>query len=1060
MNKLCKWCKENLLLLFSLFLLAFIPLYPKLPLIDVQHVWVYVRLEDFFVLFALLYWGILVIRKKNSLRTPLTLPILMFWLVGAISTLNGMLVIFPDLANVFPNVAFLTFLRHIEYISVFFIAFSAFKDKRVFSYLVTVLILTVLAVILYGIGQKYFSLPAYLTMNEQFAKGIAIQLSSLSRVSSTFGGQYDLAAYLILTLPIIVSLVFGYKNWFIRISLLTISALGVFVLFLTVSRIALVAIFVAFLYVLFTENKKIVLISVPVMAVVVIFILSISPTLLARFGNTVKDINVLVDANTGDPIGQAIVVPKDYFKNKIVKQQNFTNISGATASPSAELTIPYDGLPSESILYVQPNVPNGEFLPQGTSYINLTLSPITQKTWNFYYETNNRDVKTGLPVVTIINGQYLLKTAAAYDLSFTTRFQGEWPNAMVAFKRNIMLGSGYGSVSLAVDNNYLRTLAEVGVLGFISFFSIIIGFLIYVKRVLPVVDSKPVKNFIVGFCAGILGLLINAFFIDVFEASKVAFVFWLITGAIVAILHLYQKAGKIQFDFFRELRSIATSKPAIIIYLLISTILFYSLMLRNYFVGDDFTWFRWAANCTNQAIASMHCPITLETIINYFTQSPGFFYRPGMKIYFLTMYDFFWLNQTMYHVVSLILHFLVAALVYLIAGKIFKNNLLSALAGFLFLTISGLTETVFWISATGFLFTSVFSLLSLFMYILWSENRKKIYFALTLIFMIFSMLFHELGVVTPILILLYQWLMVEPVLFRQIWKNIYIQLLFLPVPFYLIARYVSGSLWMSGDYSYNFLKLPFNIVGNTLGYLSLTLFGQLSLPVYDALRNIFKVHTLWAVIFGLIIILLIIICLKKTLRFVKKDELRLIKFGSLFFFIALLPFIGLGNISSRYGYLASIGIVFLLVYFIKKLQEYLFYNGKEIAAVISTLVVIVFMLWQLVSIQQAHVDWFGAGETVRNFFTSMESAYDDTWKSGAMELHFVNVPIKHGNAWVFPVGLPDAVWFVIRNPNIKVFTWPTLKDAFNAVQYGSKTQKVFVFNADGTLTQEIKTSSD
>jgi len=597
MKKLFVWCKENFLFFLTLFLLAFIPLYPKLPLINIQHVWVYVRLEDFFVLFVILYWVSLLLRKKITLKTPLTLPIVVFWLIGAVSTLHGLLIVFPDLANVFPNVAFLTYLRHIEYLNLFFIAFAGIKDKKQFSYLAAVLILTVLAVVAYGIGQKYLAFPAYLTMNEQFAKGIALQLSPLSRVSSTFGGQYDLAAYLILTLPIIVSLVFGYKNRLLRASLLAIAVLGLWVLFMTVSRIAFVAILAAFVLVLFMEKRRFVLIMTPILAAVVLLVLSLSPTLLARFGNTVKDIDVLVDAQTGVPIGQAIQMPKDYFKNKVVKQENFTNIQGATASPSAERIIPYDLLPPRILLYVQPNVPTGEFLPQGTSYINLSLSPITEKTWAFYYETHKNDPATGLPVVTTINEPILLKKAAAYDLSFTTRFQGEWPNALTAFKRNVLLGSGYGSVSLAVDNNYLRTLAEVGSVGFAAFLSILLGFIFYIRKVLPAVEAKPIRSFTIGLAAGIMGLAINAIFIDVFEASKVAFVLWILVGFTTAFLFLYQKITSLRFEIVQEFKKAAVSTPAILVYLLLFAVVSYSLMLRNYFVGDDFTWFRWAASC-------------------------------------------------------------------------------------------------------------------------------------------------------------------------------------------------------------------------------------------------------------------------------------------------------------------------------------------------------------------------------------------------------------------------------------------------------------------------------
>src|SRR4029079_8401747 len=128
----------------------------------------------------------------------------------------GVVLIFPTIANVFPNVAFLAFLRHIEYLSLFFVAFAGIRDKKSLPWVIGVIVVTLLGVIFYGFGQKYLQFPAYLTMNEQYAKGIPIVLSQLSRVPSTFAGQYDLAAYLVLIIPIVVSMIFGFKNWVVK----------------------------------------------------------------------------------------------------------------------------------------------------------------------------------------------------------------------------------------------------------------------------------------------------------------------------------------------------------------------------------------------------------------------------------------------------------------------------------------------------------------------------------------------------------------------------------------------------------------------------------------------------------------------------------------------------------------------------------------------------------------------------------------------------------------------------------------------------------------------------
>lgn len=1034
MKKLLGWCKEHVMLGSTLVLLAFIPLYPKLPLIDIVNTWVYVRVEDFVVLIVLVFWGFLVINKDISLKTPLTLPILIFWIIGLIATLHGILLIFPSIGDAYPRVAFLSFLRRMEYMSLFFVAFAAMKEKRFLHYVAIVLTLTLFSVAVYGIGQKYLGFPAFLTMNEEFAKGVPIQLSSLSRVSSTFGGHYDLAAYLVLVLPIIFSIVFGLKNWFWKGFLLVTSLLGFIVLFMTVSRISFFALFLSLGFALFMQKQKFVLFSIPIIIVITLFFLSFSPGLLDRFGNTIKEIDVIVNAKTGDMVGHSKDVSNTYFSDKTVKQQYAKSIVAldAYASPSAMRIVPYTLIEETAVLLVAPNDPTGENLPQGTGYINLSLSPVVRKLQHFFYEPKPREATTSAEVY-IINGDFILKKALAYDLSFTTRFQGEWPRALGAFKRNISFGSGYGSVGMAVDNSYLRMLAEVGLFGFGSFFAIFIIIGIYIRKVLPDIDSPITKSFIIGFVAGTIGLALNALFIDVFEASKVAFVTWLLSGIVLGTIRLYQR---ISFDVLHEFKKVVTSHPAINVFLFLLTVLLLSPMLRNYFVGDDYTWLRWAAQSD---ISQWYKP---------FIDAAGFFYRPGAKLYFLLMYSAFWLNQTVFHFVSLFLHSIVASLVFLLAKKIFRNLLLSVVTALLFLILSGFSEAVYWISATGFLFTASFSLASLLLYISWEEKKKTIYFISSLACFIFSLLFHELGIVTPFLLLLYKFIFFK--------KSRFPRLLFFPIPIYLIVRYFASSHWLSGDYNYNLLKLPFNVLGNAFGYLFLTVFGPISTPLYIAVRSGLKGHIVIAVLVIIILGFIIKLMYKNYYRLLSKEDRRIFLFGFFFFVISLLPFLGLGNMSSRYSYLSSIGIVFIFVVILKRLYFFLLHNGKAIALASVMILVGVFCLLQIIEQQKINSDWYEAGERTRRFIVAMDGEYQNNWGDKPLELHFVNVPIRSGEAWVFPVGISDALWLIFRNPNIRVFTWPMLSQAFDVVAVGSNVQKVFQFMGNGEVIEMEK----
>lgn len=1045
--KFFSFIKNKILFLLTLFLLIFIPLFPKIPLMDVKNTWVYVRPEDIVVLFVLLFWVALLFRKKINLKTPLTLPIVIFWLVGAISTLHGILLIFPSLANVFPNVAFLSLLRHIEYFSLFFVAYQGLTDKKFIPYMVTTVVLTLLAVIAYGFGQKYLGFPAYLTMNEEFAKGLPIQLSNLSRVPSTFAGHYDLAAYLVLVIPIVLSLFFGLKNIFIKLSLLIISFLGLILLFMTVSRISFFALIVSIFIVFFFQKRKLVLLSVPILLASIILIVSFQSSLLNRFQSSVKEVDVLVDASTGDSIGHVTFVKADYFKNKIVlsrkvkdKEELLKVLAGDKSNPSSTPTtvLPFKEIPSEVTLMIATNISTGESLSQGTGYINLPLSPVIKKPKNFFYQFSP-DVKalTSADAI-LIKGDFVVKRAAAYDLSFTTRFQGEWPHAIEAFERNVLLGSGYGSVSLAVDNNYLRMLGEIGILGFASFLVIFLTLGIYIKKIWPGIDSNLSKSFILGFAAGLVGLSLNATLIDVFEASKIAFLLWLLMGIVFATLNFYKKN---EINLLQELKKIAVSVPAIAVYLFLLTLSLFSSTLNSFFVGDDFTWLRWAADAPTN-------------ILNYFTQSNGFFYRPGTKVYFYLMYHTFWLNQFAYHAVSLFLHFAITVTFLIIAKKVFKNTLFAALAAFLFLIASGSTEMVYWISSTGSLFTAMFGLLGLLFFIYYEEQKKFFYYVLSFIFFALALLFHELGIFLPLLIVAYKLKDNSFGLVKNVFKRKDFLFLFVPVVIYLIARFLANSHWLSGDYNYDFIKFPLNFIGNTLGYVALTFMGLSALPFYEKLRLITREHILLTLGIIPFVLLLIFFIYKKSKSLFDLEEKKIIIFGLSFFVVSLLPFIGFGNITSRYSYLASMGLIVIFVILIKKLYYFLLENGKSVALASVSVLVIVYSLFQIIQVQQAGFNWLGAGEKVKNYFVSIDAYYLESWSNSPTQFHFVDVPIRYGSAWVFPVGLEDAVWFSFKNKDTKIYLDKDLESAL-ASTYTSYNTRIFKFNDDGSL-QDIQ----
>jgi hypothetical protein len=146
----------------------------------------------------------------------------------------------------------------------------------------------------------------------------------------------------------------------------------------------------------------------------------------------------------------------------------------------------------------------------------------------------------GVPV-DIAPGEPINTTELGVFRSYSIRFNEEWPRAMRAFYKNPFLGTGYSSITIATDNDYLRSLGEVGLLGTLSL--ALIFYLVF--KALGQYIQKYKRTFSGYLCIGLLSMtvsvLVNAVFIDVFEASKIASIFWLSLGLGFAIINMDKK---------------------------------------------------------------------------------------------------------------------------------------------------------------------------------------------------------------------------------------------------------------------------------------------------------------------------------------------------------------------------------------------------------------------------------------------------------------------------------------------------------------------------------------
>lgn len=140
-------------------------------------------------------------------------------------------------------------------------------------------------------------------------------------------------------------------------------------------------------------------------------------------------------------------------------------------------------------------------------------------------------IKVFTSQVVLIKPTYATETLRSIqqDTSTSIRFDVEWPQAIRSFYKNPLLGTGYSSLGLATDNDYLRSLGETGFLGTLAFLAVLTA--LFIKLKLALVEQKGLNKILVISALGIfVSFVVTAVFLDVFESSKIAILFWAYMG--------------------------------------------------------------------------------------------------------------------------------------------------------------------------------------------------------------------------------------------------------------------------------------------------------------------------------------------------------------------------------------------------------------------------------------------------------------------------------------------------------------------------------------------------
>jgi hypothetical protein len=472
-------------------------------------------------------------------------------------------------------------------------------------------------------------------------------------------------------------------------------------------------------------------------------------------------------------------------------------------------------------------------------------------------------------------------------------------------------------------------------------------------------------------------------------------------------------------------------KPLIFLFILLGALAYFLFgnSLHNYFVSDDFIWL---LNAKNDHYADL---------FRYIIDAKGFFYRPFTEMYFFFMWRWFGVDPYAYHLFNILIHLFNSVVVYLLASSLLnrfysdsrsRNVLLACVTSILFFIHPIHQENILWISAVTELFPAAFLLSALLLFVTRFIHHRATISAMILFYLLFilALMSHEYGVIFPILIFLADYFLTvdttkvtaltKVIIVIASKKTMYIGMIITDF-IYLLIRSQANAHWSGGDYSYNLVKLPFNIVGNLFGYLGLNIVGVPFIYFYQSLRNVMRDNLILSGILLLTLFAGTVYIIKISKRgdedsFLSSQSVRLIWYLVLFFVVALLPFLGLGGIAERYLYLPSFAMLLLLSLFLYWTIRYFDVPVNQYQIWYFAIILLISILYSY-STKIDQNDWQLASNFVYNRLGEFRDNCSNFTEGETISR--VSPPNRTGRAWVFQVGYQQGA-NVLCDKNITI----------------------------------------
>jgi len=391
-----------------------------------------------------------------------------------------------------------------------------------------------------------------------------------------------------------------------------------------------------------------------------------------------------------------------------------------------------------------------------------------------------------------------------------------------------------------------------------------------------------------------------------------------------------------------------------------------------------------------------------------------------------------WLKPALYHLASLGLLMLTSFFIYRVIFVTSKKRGFAWIGALVFAVSSVHHENIYWISGQSSLLAGFFLMAAVYVTVesqaLLTRVPSWIKGSLVWILTILSMFSYDGMVIAPIVVSL--------IAFTKQRKSVFTYLPLLCIPVYLWMRTNAMALAPAGDYGYKASTFFVNTISNIVGYTVSFFGGPTWIERWNDLRVVSRPYLKQiSVVLGVIGLIVAGFLWKKRKDFTKHMDVWIwfIAYG-----VAFTAYAPLGGMADRYVYIPSMFLVIGLTVGATKF----WHTSRVLIKVILCVLVAGLLAWNIKEVQRLGGDWKFASTSAEHALLVIKK---ETYPPKDVKTFlFVNMPIRYGSAWIFPTGMTDAIWHMYRSSPYRVFTMPTIEDAYNFyMNLGDR--EVFVF---------------